>query len=232
MNNFIKLAAIFAATTTLSATAVLADPIVAIGPKVGTQGIGIEGRAPVAENTFVRLGANYFKYNHNYKDDDFANSGAAVKFKGSLTLLTVPLMVDYHPFDNSGFRVSAGIAYNGNKLDLKASPAQNVKINGNTYTPAQVGSIKGKLKLGSTIGGLLTLGYDSSFVGNNPLSFAFEAGVMYSGQPKLSISATGEVGKQTQFISDLRNDANDAIKSVKNYLRFYPIVSLGVKYSF
>ena len=57
---------------------------------------------------YGRFGVNYLHYNHSLND-------GALNYKGKLTLLTVPLMLDYHPFDNSGFRVSAGIAYNGNK---------------------------------------------------------------------------------------------------------------------
>lgn len=221
MNNFTKLAVIVAASTTIVSTPVFADPMVAVGPKIGTQGFGIEARTPINENLFARLGVNYFKYKKNL-------SKSSINYKGNLTLLSVPLMVDYHPFDNSGFRLSAGIAYNGNKIDVKASPSAPVTVRGISYTPAQIGNISGKAKLGNALGGLLTLGYDSSFLGQNPLSFAFEAGIMYAGTPKASIKATGVAGTQTQFISDIKRDVNSALK----YLKIFPVLSIGLKYSF
>lgn len=226
MKKFTKLAAVLAATTVISTATVFAD-VVAIGPKIGTQGIGIEGRAPVMENTYVRLGVNYFTYSKNFGNGN-------INYKGKLTLLSAPLMVDYHPFDNSGFRLSAGIAYNGNKVTIKATPSKDITIKGRTYTKDEIGSITGKVKLGNPVAALLTIGYDSSFVGQNPLSFAFEAGVMYTGSPKASVSATGRAAngpKQKQFLADLDSDANKNFKS-KSYLKFFPVLSIGVKYSF
>src|SRR6185503_21268117 len=97
---------------------------------------------------FARLGANYFTYNKNY------NSGS-IQYKAKLTLLTAPLMLDYHPIENSGFRLSAGIAYNGNKIKATARPISNVTLNGRVYRPQQIGSVTADLKLGSNIGGIV-----------------------------------------------------------------------------
>ncbi len=80
----------------------------ALGMKIGSLGVGIEGRTPINNNIFVRLGVNYFPL-------EIKQNNAVM----NVTLLSVPLMLDFHPFDDSGFRVSGGVAYNGNKLTLK-----------------------------------------------------------------------------------------------------------------
>ncbi len=102
---------------------------VALGPKIGTQGIGAEASAPLAENFFGRIGINYFTYTHNLNDGE-------IKLQGKLTLLSAPIMLDWHPFGESGFRLSAGVAYNGNKVKATANPSAPVTLDGVTYSAA------------------------------------------------------------------------------------------------
>lgn len=248
-----KIASVAAISAILSST-VFADTV-AIGPKIGTQGIGIEGRIPMTENGFVRMGVNYVKLEHDTRLKDFGSEvfsdlgtpnlltpyDVDIKLKGKLTLLTAPIMFDYHPFDNSGFRVSAGIAYNGNKVDIKGSvvPTLNgVTIQSYNGLPVSsvvdslIGTVKGKIKLGSAVSGLLTLGYDSSFISQSPFSFNFEAGAMFTGKPKLTISTTGPVLGTEDVRAYLQRKANEKFKTIDKYLQVFPVISLGVKYTF
>lgn len=77
----------------------------------------------------------------------------------------------------------------------------------------------------------MSIGYDSSFISDSSFSFNAELGAMYSGNPKIKVSATGLAANQTQQISDLNRDANKELKKVKNYLRFFPVVAIGFKYN-
>ena len=91
--NITKTVSILAVSALLSnaAYANTSDSIFALGAKVGTAGVGIEGRNPITENLYGRFGVNYLHYNHSL-------SNGALNYKGNLTLLTVPLMLDYHLF--------------------------------------------------------------------------------------------------------------------------------------
>lgn len=226
MKNFKKTVVTLTISTILSGSAYAADNIVAIGPKMGTQGLGLEGRAPITESLFGRLGVNYASASADKQIDAINGLQQSVK----LTLFTVPVMLDWHPFDDSGFRLSGGVAYNGNEIKTKASSIAGATINGTAYTAAQIGSVEAKLKLGGPIAGLATLGYDSSFISNSAWSFNFEAGVMYSGSPKLSVSSTGTSGEAVR--KDLEDSFNNTSKDAKNLLRIYPVLSLGFKYKF
>lgn len=229
--------AIILGLMTLSATsAYAANSIIAIGPKISTQGFGLEARAPITSNLYGRLGVNYFHYSYEH-DETILN------YKIKATLLTVPLMLDYHPIDHSGFRLSAGLAYNGNNMTATArtynyvSRLDNsvlktlVMINGTFYSSEELGSVNAKLKLGSRIAGILSLGYDSSLVNQGSWSFNAEAGVMFSGKPKVKVTTTGTAASQTKLIADLNADANKALNSAKNYLNFFPILSIGFKFN-
>lgn len=223
MKSLKKIATIFAISIMLSSTAYAMNGSVAFGPKVGVQGIGLEARTKITENIFSRVGFNYFEYTKNFKDGQ-------INLKGKLTLLSAPIMLDWHPFDQSGFKLSAGASYNGNKFKGKASPSRAVIIDSVTYTPTEVGSVTAELTLNNAIAAVATLGYDSSFLNNNPWSFNFEAGVMYAGNPKLSVTSTGIGGADAKSAieKDIRSGLNDA----KKFLRFFPVLSLGFKYTF
>lgn len=176
----------------------------ALGAKIGSQGIGVEGRTPISRNIFARLGVNYFTYNNNEKNN-----------KIDFTLLSIPLMLDIHPFDNSGFKLSAGIAYNGNKF--KAST---------TKVGDEAGLVTGRLKWDNEFAGIATIGYDGSFHTGSQWSFNCEAGVMYMGDPKISISTTFDDGGKSQ------RDMEEKLNRHKKHLRLYPVLSLGFKYAF
>ncbi len=225
--NVTKAVSILAVSALLSTTAYAGndDSMFALGAKVGTAGVGIEGRAAIADNLYGRFGVNYLHYNHSLDK-------GSLNYKGKLTLLTVPLMLDYHPFDNSGFRVSAGIAYNGNKVTATAKPNKTVTLYGADYAPEDLGTVKSKLTLGSKIAPIVSIGYDSSFISESSWSFNAEAGVMYSGKAKIKVSATGLAANDQEVIGDLNRDANKSLNKVKKYLKFFPIVSVGIKYNF
>lgn len=226
MNKLLKCCSIAAILASTNAFAEM--PKIAAGVNIGLPGIGIEGRTQVADNLYARLGGNYFRYQHDSNDGD-------AKYKLELKLMTVPLMLDYHPFDNSGFRVSAGVAYNNNYISLKADPSKNSNLNGRTYTPAEIGHIKGKLKFGRNVAPIVSLGYDSSLLDDGPLSFNAELGLMYAGKPKLEISSSGQVSqlRQVQLAKDIEADAKKQFaKDAEKYLKFYPMISIGMKYSF
>ena len=225
--NITKAASILAVSALLSTTAYANnnDSMVALGAKIGTAGVGIEGRAPIADNLYGRFGVNYLHYNHSLDK-------GSLNYKGKLTLLTVPLMLDYHPFDNSGFRVSAGVAYNANKITATAKPNKTVTLYGHNYSKAELGTVKSKLTLGNKIAPIVSIGYDSSFISDSSWSFNAEAGVMYSGKAKIKVSATGVAANQQQKIDDLNRDANKSLNKVNKYLKFFPIVSIGFKYNF
>lgn len=176
----------------------------ALGAKIGSQGIGVEGRTPISRNIFARLGVNYFTYNNNAKNN-----------KIDFTLLSIPLMLDIHPFDNLGFKLSAGIAYNGNKFKASA-----------TKVGDEAGLVTGRLKWDNEFAGIATIGYDGSFHTGSQWSFNCEAGVMYMGDPKISISTTFNDGGKSQ------RDMEEKLNRHKKHLRLYPVLSLGFKYAF
>lgn len=200
-----------------------------LGAKIGTAGIGIEGRVALTEQIYGRLGGNYLSYALSGTESE-----SKVGYKVKLQLLTVPLMIDYHPAADSGFRISAGVAYNGNKVTAKATPSKDVKLYGRTYSPKELGTITTELNLGNKVAPIISIGYDNSFLSGSPFSFNAEIGAMYAGTPKLKTSFSGGTAKaEAQLREDVRRDADadKQLKNAKNYLKFFPVVSIGFKFN-
>lgn len=125
MKNLKKLVAISAVSILFanSAYAEQADRNIAVGANIGTLGLGIEARMPIVDTLVGRIGINYIPFSRSFNTSStYTDFRAAqtyvteIKNKVKGTLLTVPLMLDWHPIDDSGFRVSAGVAYNGSSF--------------------------------------------------------------------------------------------------------------------
>lgn len=217
-----KSLAIALISSIMGANAYAETGTVAIGPRIGTQGIGAEVIVPVTDNIFARVNGNYFTYKRSLTKGE-------IDLKAKLTLMSAPLMIDWHPIDDSGFRVSVGVAYNGNELKATGAPSKNVTINGNIYTPGQIGTVNAKLKLGNKVAAIASIGYEGAFVDNGPFSFNCELGAMYTGKPKLTYSANGLGGKT--MLDDIRKDIDKSFDKVEKYMKIYPIISLGFKYA-
>jgi hypothetical protein len=220
-----RISAIIAMLTVLCSSVVYAEhAFVAIGPRIGTQGIGVEARGPIADGFFGRINGNYFNYSKKFRNGE-------IDLKGKLTLLSVPVMVDWHPFEESGFRLSVGVAYNGNKVKATGTAPQGATLGGVFYTKDQIGSVTAELSLGNRIAGIASVGYDSSFIANGSVSFNCEAGVIYAGKPKLNVTSTGLANNDPLLKERIKADATKGLKDIDKYLKFFPVISIGVKFA-
>ncbi len=53
---------------------------------------------------------------------------------------------------------------------------------------------------------------------------------MYAGKPKLTVTSTGLATDNAK--DQIKADASKGLKKIEKYLKFFPIVSVGVKYAF
>jgi hypothetical protein len=193
---------------------------------VGTSGLGVHLSTPLASQLNARVGVNYasYKYSGNTSDVDY-------DFK--LKLATFDALLDYHPFDGA-FRVSGGLVYNGNKIEANAKPNGNgtYTINGNTYTSASAGSIKGKIDFRKAAP-YLGIGWGNAAKGKG-LGFAMDLGVTFQGSPKTQLVNSGCTAPAT-VCTRLNNDLaaeNASLADKASNFRAYPIVRLGLSYGF
>ena len=194
------------------------------GVRVSTLGIGIEGEKTLTESIGVRAGVNYFPYTYSGTESD-------VDYDIDLDLLSVPILVDWHPFKNF-FRVSGGVMYNANELKMtaKLSDTATQEIGDGNYTADELGTLTGKVDF-NAIAPYVGLGVDTSFGKEGGFGFVFEVGALFSGSPKVDFSATGPIAGDPTFQSELAAEEAELEDELDNF-NIYPVLALGISYRF
>ena len=193
---------------------------IAVGPSVSTLGFGVEVPIKLNRHFVARIGGNYFSTSMSRVLD-------GIEYGVDLDLSSVGASLDFHPFRN-GLMLSAGYFWNGNELSLSATPAADTIIGGQTFTPAEIGSLNGKVDFGK-FSPFLGIGYDSTFYTDWRLSLVIRAGVLIMGDSTVSLSTTG--AGAASLATNLEAEERELENSL-NDIGLYPVITIGLRYRF
>ncbi|MCC6632626.1 MAG: hypothetical protein IT482_11230 [Gammaproteobacteria bacterium] len=192
-----------------------------VGVSGGTNGIAPEIGLRFGEHVGIRANGGFFNYSRTENIDD-------IDYDGKLKLNSVGLLADWFPMAG-GFRISAGVRSNGNKIDLHATPTANVLVGDVSYTPAQVGNLDGKVEFNS-LSPTLTLGYGGKL--GSGFTLGFEAGVVMQGSPKINLASTGgTLSSNATFLAELEQERQQAEDDASDF-KFWPVVQVHFLYRF
>jgi len=197
-----------------------------VGAEVATPGYGGSASWRFADHFGARGGFNYFSYSQTDKEID------GIKYNTELRLMSEPIGVDYYPWAKSSFRITVGIMLNQNEL-TGATPADPIfgntfiNINGTYYDSASIGGLNLKVEQ-QPISPYLSIGYSYFFDKAKHWSLSGELGVAYTGNPDATLT-TGIPGTVPQ--QDLNAEASQIEDTASKY-KFFPILRIGVNYSF
>ena len=194
---------------------------VSVGITAGSPGIGAEIGVDVSDMLGLRVMGAYFPYSRTFTPDN-------VSYDGDLKLLSYGAVADLYLFD-SGFRLTGGAYLNRNRLDMKGTPNGAVTIGSTAYTPAQIGTLTGRVSF-RDIAPYAGLGYAGGR-GGSGFAFTADAGVMFQGGPRVALAASGPIAAAPGFAANLEQE-RQKIASDIDWLRFYPAVKVGVLYRF
>ncbi len=223
MKNYRALALGLACCSLLSAASALAgDGTLAAGITAGTLGVGPELSLRPTEHLGVRANLGWLSFSRDHDVND-------INYNGDLGLLSIGAMADWYPFDG-GLRVSGGARWNGNDIDLSATPSNNVTIGGTTYTPADIGRLTGTAEA-NAIAPVLTVGYAGDL--SRGFTLGVELGVMYQGAPEIkNLRARGGLLENDPgLLGDLQDEETRIENEVDAY-RFWPVVQVMLLYRF
>jgi hypothetical protein len=224
----------------------------AISAGVSPLGIQLQAVTNLSSHLNVRGTGSFFNYSTN-----FNTSGIDAAAK--LNLSSVRASLDVYPF-RSGFRISPGVLLdNQNQITAKTDvPAgTSFSLNDQTYYSANANAATGATPVtGSGVLGLntnktaftATAGWGNMARGNGHWSVPVEAGVAFIGAPTVKVNLAGwacndQAQTECTDISTPTNPISIAIQSNLtaqvakwtsdiNPLKTYPIVSVGLAYSF
>ena len=219
MNFRPKHAALLAAIFMLCGNA-HADSSFWLGGKIGTLGLGVEGIWRPVKWMDLRVGGNRF----NYKD---SGSQAGVIYDATLKLNTYYATANFR-FPLSPFRVSGGVYSNQNSIEMVNLASQTFDIGGTTYTAADVGTLVAETTFNST-SPYLGAGFDFSMFGKVGLNLDF--GVLWQGDPKVTLSADGLLANDPTFLARLEAERSE-LEDDLGPLKAYPVASIGINFNF
>jgi len=205
---------------------------VSLAGRFGTLGFGLEAATSVSPQLNLRGGLNLLNYTYGPGfDSDLSYRGASsnVHFDTSLHLKSAQFLADFYAL-GEGFHLSGGLVYNRNQVRAESSPQQAITINDQVYQVDQLGTLIGTGRLGKRWAPYLGLGFGHPAGGDQRVTVVFDLGVVFQGSPTLALTTTGAVSN----VPGLQDDLDVAAEKVnrehldKNYLRYYPVLSLGV----
>jgi len=223
-----------------------------IGAGISPLGIQLQAATNLAGHLNLRATGNFFNYSTT-----FTSSGITADAK--LNLASAGVSADLYPF-RSGFRLSPGVLFmNQNQLTAatNVAPGTSFTLNGTTYYSANANSATGATPVvGTGTLGLnttkpaftATVGWGNTARGDHHFSFPFDIGAAFVGAPSVKVNLSGwacqdEAQTMCSNLADPNNPISVAVQSNLstqvakwtsdlNPLKTYPIVSVGVAYSF
>jgi hypothetical protein len=186
-------------------------PEITVGPAISTLGLG--GDVGIRFNDFigVRVAGNAWVA-------DFDAGYGDIDYNVDFTLASVGPMLDVYPFGGV-FRITGGFRYNMNGVGLTATPNTNITIGGTTYTPGQVGTLDGDIDL-NTLAPYVGLGLEFTLL-NGMMALGAEAGVLFQGEPSVSLSSSTGVVSQADLDAEAQQIEDDL-----SILAYYPVITL------
>lgn len=193
----------------------------------GSPGFGLHVGMGINDSFGVRANLNTYSMDSNRNESN-------VEYKATVDLKSGGLFADWYPFQG-GFRVSAGIMVNNNEVNLVGTPSGGTfDINGTTYQASDLGSLTGKLNYGNKTAPYLGIGW-GHLGGKSGFNFMADVGVMFTGEPDVALNGTCNPSLPTMACDQLQADIRaeqTQLKSDMNGASVYPVLSLGIGYTF
>ena len=206
-----------------SAMAQSSEPGIAVGATAGTTGLGVEVQVKVGPIFTLRGSIDRLTHSADESYD-------GVDYNADLAFDTIGGFIDMHPMAN-GLLISGG-AYMGDRdIDLAATPTGPVEIGGQTYTPSQVGTLNGAVKL-RDVAPFVGIGWDDTFYRRGRWGFRAVAGVAWSVEPEVALTSTGgSLSNDPAFQARLRDESQRITEETEGY-GLFPVVQVGLNYKF
>lgn len=196
----------------------------ALSAEAGTLGAGASAWYTLSDSFTLSAGYNGLGYDHDLTTSD-------VDYAGKLKLSNIPVMLNWHPFKGT-FRLAAGLVVGKNNVEVTGRPSgvATYRINGTTYTAAQVGSLKGIAKFADGTMPYVGLGWAKT-PKRTGFAVLVDLGVLFTDSPKVTLASSGPISTDATFQANLARE----VKRVNDEVAFanvYPVARFGLMYRF
>jgi hypothetical protein len=181
-----------------------------VSVKASTLGGGLEVATTLSNQFNLRLAGNYLKTGQNF-------TFTLLDLDASLKLGSVTLLADWHPGGRDKlFHLTGGLLYAANEILLTGVSEKSYRVGGYTITPDDLGELTMKLYT-RKINPYLGLGF-GQVVPVNRVSFKFELGTVFHGEPKVDMDASGMIART--------GDQGETVAGNVSGYKFWPVMSM------
>lgn len=196
---------------------------IGVGARVSTMGISYEAFFPLTDYLVLRGGISQY-------DGDYDTEEDGIDYQFDAEYDSKHLYLDIHPFTGK-FRITAGIIDNDTRYVGRATLANSYDIGGQTYTPAEVGtlhSVFGWADKGTYVG----IGWGAAPRSGSGFGFSVDIGVLMQDAPDAILFAEGgTLAADPAFQDDIAAEEQTLREELSDF-DTYPVISLGISYSF
>ncbi len=210
------------------------DPTLSV--RLGTTGIGPEISVQIPNSPFgLRANLDVFSYSLNniqsstvHASEGQTDYSAALRYSGTLRLLSGGITADYYPFANAGFRLSAGLIIDGNRVTAHADGAVAAYNTARgTVTDASYALADARLTV-NQVAPYVGIGEKVHLTRNIVLSA--DAGILIEGDPRISVNTAGPLNTVPSLVAAIHNDADRIQHDIA--VPVYPVVKIGIGWQF
>lgn len=229
--NLKKLITVGCASLVLSQGIVAEETDFNWGFKLGTLGLGIDISKPINDFVSLRLNANGF----NYTNTQTSKYSSFLEAEKVYKLQTIGLLVDYHLLQ---LRVTTGVYINNNTYTETTKPkgSDSVYLNNKLYNLSSVVEIENIVtfnKVSPYIG--VGWGNNGNREGWGGWNLTLDVGLMYHGDPQLDLKVHTNPSMPSILTDVIQADAlleKEIQEEDLSDFPFYPVVMVGLNYSF
>jgi hypothetical protein len=200
-------------------TSVVTAQSIGVAPHVGTMGLGADVGISVNDRVGVRVGANLFPITPSITLAD-------IKYEFDIPSPQLTAMVDL--FLVGGLRLSGGARLSTEDPGATGTLLSSVDIGNVTYTAADVGTLSAVVAT-NELAPYLGIGFGN--IAKRGLGFILDFGLAFHGKPEAQLAASGPISTDPTFQTELQRE-EVAFEDDINWVRFYPVVSIGVSFGF
>lgn len=193
-----------------------------VGAKINTLGFGVEIARPFTPLFTARFGLNMLDYSYSGTESE-------VDYDFDARLRSASFALDWHPIA-TGFRLSGGVLYNGNQVDGLGTSLTDYIIGGISFPADEVGNLTGNVQF-EDFSPFFGIGWDQKLDPLGKFRLLIDFGVVYQGEPQVSLTADGPISSVPTFQQALAQEQAELQEELSVY-KWYPAIGLGFRYSF
>jgi hypothetical protein len=191
----------------------------------GTTGLGGDVGVELVPTLNGRIGYSAGGFNHHFDSD-------SVRYDGKVKLSNLSGLLDWHPL--GPFRLTGGVIFNDNRVDVSGQPAGNgtYTFNGHTYQSTDA-TVNGTVRAGRRAAPYLGIGYGN--IAGAGVNFFFDLGIMFQGSPKATLNANCSPSLSAAQCAQLQSDTSEEARRLEDKLnryKYFPVANIGITIGF